>query len=144
MAWVRPDVDWGAWLEGQAEFGAGFKPVMVPERFFNRALQRAFERAGAAADAVQDLDAVVDLQAATAELPETADLLDSQDDAPIIRLLNAVMTQAIEEGASDIHIEPFETRVVIRSGWTASCAMWWSRQRPCPGALSPGPRCWPA
>lgn len=114
VAWVRPDVDWSAWLEGQAEFGAGFRPVMVPERFFNHALQRAFERAGAAADAVQDLDAVIDLQAASAELPETADLLDSQDDAPIIRLLNAVMTQAIEEGASDIHIEPFETRVVIR------------------------------
>ena len=114
VVWVRPDVDWSAWLEGQAEFGAGFRPVMVPERFFNHALQRAFERAGAAADAVQDLDAVIDLQAASAELPETADLLDSQDDAPIIRLLNAVMTQAIEEGASDIHIEPFETRVVIR------------------------------
>ena len=114
IVWVRPDLSWDTLLEVQAEFGAGFKPVMIPEDLFNRALQRAFERAGAAADAVQDLGDVIDLEAASAGLPETADLLDSQDDAPIIRLLNAVMTQAIEEGASDIHIEPFETRLVIR------------------------------
>src|SRR5439155_21965217 len=48
------------------------------------------------------------------ELPEQADLLDSEDDAPIIRLINAVLTQAVKENASDIHIEPFEDRVVIR------------------------------
>ena len=114
VVWVRPDVSWNTLLEAQAEFGDGFKPVMLPDDLFNRALQRAFERAGAAADAVQDLGEVIDLETASAGLPETADLLDSQGDAPIIRLLNAVMTQAIEEGASDIHIEPFETRVVIR------------------------------
>ena len=114
IVWVRPDLSWNTLLEVQAEFGAGFKPVMIAEDLFNRALQRAFERTGAAADAVQDLGDVIDLEAASKDLPETADLLDSQDDAPIIRLLNAVMTQAIEEGASDIHIEPFETRLVMR------------------------------
>ncbi|HKJ72305.1 MAG TPA: ATPase, T2SS/T4P/T4SS family, partial [Gammaproteobacteria bacterium] len=114
VVWVRPDVAWDTVLELQAELGPDFRPVVIPEEAFNRALQRAFERTGAAADAVEDLGEAVDLEAASAALPESADLLDSQDDAPLIRLLNAVMTQAIEEGASDVHIEPFESRTVIR------------------------------
>ncbi|MBM4239884.1 MAG: type II secretion system protein GspE, partial [Gammaproteobacteria bacterium] len=40
--------------------------------------------------------------------------LDSEDDAPIIRLINALLTQAIKDNASDIHIEPFENRLVVR------------------------------
>ena len=47
-------------------------------------------------------------------LPEPEDLLESEDDAPIIRLINAVLTQAVKENASDIHIEPFENRLVVR------------------------------
>ena len=47
-------------------------------------------------------------------LPEPQDLLESEDDAPIIRLLNALFTEAIKQDASDIHIEPFETRLVVR------------------------------
>ncbi|MCL6558252.1 MAG: Flp pilus assembly complex ATPase component TadA, partial [Firmicutes bacterium] len=46
--------------------------------------------------------------------PENVDLLDSDDDAPIIRLINAVLTQAVRENASDIHVEPFENRLVVR------------------------------
>ena len=114
VVWARPDLDWDALLEAQAEFDDGFTPVMVPEDTFNRAMQRAFERAGTATDVVQDLDEEADLEAVSARLPQTADLLDSQDDAPIIRLLNSVLAQAIEEGASDIHIEPFEARLVVR------------------------------
>ena len=114
VVWVRPDLDWGALLEAQAAFDDGFTPVMIPEDMFNMAMQRAFERAGAAADVVQNLDQVIDLESLSSDLPQTSDLLDSQDDAPIIRLLNSVLTQAIEEGASDIHIEPFEARLVVR------------------------------
>ena len=114
VVWVRPDLDWSALLETQSEFDAGFTPVVIPEDMFNLAMQRAFERSGAAADVVQDLDRVIRLESLSANLPQTSDLLDSQDDAPIIRLLNSVLTQAIEEGASDIHIEPFEARLVVR------------------------------
>ncbi len=112
VIWVRADVNFDTWLEVQAEFGSGLHPVLISDAAFNRALQRAFERTGAAADVVEDLGDSVDLETASAALPE--DLLDNQDDAPIIRLLNAVMTQAIEDGASDIHVEPFESRMVIR------------------------------
>jgi general secretion pathway protein E len=41
-------------------------------------------------------------------------LLESDDEAPIIRLINALLTQAVKENASDIHIEPYENRLVIR------------------------------
>lgn len=47
-------------------------------------------------------------------LPKTEDLLENQDDAPIIRLLNAVFSQAIKQKASDIHLETFEEKLVIR------------------------------
>ncbi len=48
------------------------------------------------------------------ELPKAEDLLERQDDAPIIRLLNALLSEAIKEGASDVHIETFEEKVTIR------------------------------
>ncbi|MFZ1909309.1 MAG: type II secretion system ATPase GspE [Burkholderiales bacterium] len=69
--------------------------------------------AGAAAladDLAQDLDLSRLLQ----EIPKVEDLLDAQADAPLIRLLNALLTQALRDGASDIHIEPYETRSVVR------------------------------
>ena len=55
-----------------------------------------------------------DLMRAAQELPEPSDLLESDDDAPIIRLINAVLTSAVKENASDIHVEPFENRLVVR------------------------------
>ncbi|RMF96017.1 MAG: type II secretion system protein GspE, partial [Gammaproteobacteria bacterium] len=55
-----------------------------------------------------------DLLRVAQELPEPSDLLESDDDAPIIRLINAVLTSAVKENASDIHIEPYENRLVIR------------------------------
>ena len=46
-----------------------------------------------------------DLFALAEDLPDTEDLLDGEDDAPIIKLINAMLGEAIKEGASDIHIE---------------------------------------
>ena len=64
--------------------------------------------------AVEGLDDTTDLAHLAQDLPEQADLLESDDDAPIIRLINAVLTQAVKENASDIHVEPFENRLVVR------------------------------
>jgi general secretion pathway protein E len=55
-----------------------------------------------------------DLSRLLQELPKVEDLLESQDDAPVIRLINALFTQALRHAASDIHIEPYETRSVVR------------------------------
>jgi general secretion pathway protein E len=48
------------------------------------------------------------------ELPAVEDLLEASDDAPIIRMLNALLTQAARDGASDIHIEPYERHSSVR------------------------------
>jgi len=48
------------------------------------------------------------------DIPEIEDLLDARDDAPIVRMLNALLSQAVREGASDIHVEPFESYSVVR------------------------------
>ncbi|HEU4620064.1 MAG TPA: type II secretion system ATPase GspE [Gammaproteobacteria bacterium] len=92
----------------------------VPVRFeevdaerFDLSLQAAYE-SGAAMTMVEGLDDDTDLFAVAQQLPEPSDLLDSDDEAPIIRLINALLTQAIKNNASDIHIEPYENRLVVR------------------------------
>jgi len=88
--------------------------VLTPEAF-EHALAQAYTRGeNQAATLVGDMEHGMDLQQLAQDIPEVADLLESEDDAPIIRLINALLTQALREGASDIHIEPFETRSVVR------------------------------
>jgi general secretion pathway protein E len=66
-----------------------------------------------AEDTAQEMEEE-DLSFLAAELEEPADLLEATDDAPIIRLVNSLLSQAIRDRASDIHIEPFEKEVVAR------------------------------
>ncbi|MCL6271141.1 type II secretion system ATPase GspE [Sansalvadorimonas sp. 2012CJ34-2] len=69
------------------------------------------------ADALQHVAGIgddPDLSSLADAVPETEDLLEQSDDAPVIRLINALLTEAIKEGASDIHIETFESRLVAR------------------------------
>ena len=90
-----------------------FELIDVDE--FDARLQKAYEQhSGEAMQMMDDLDDEADLFAIAQALPEPEDLLESEDDAPIIRLINALLTQAIKEDASDIHIEPYETRLVVR------------------------------
>ncbi len=49
-----------------------------------------------------------------AETLEPEDLMEADDDAPIIRLINALLSEAIKVNASDVHVEPFENRLRIR------------------------------
>jgi len=82
---------------------------------FDRLLQQTYERQkGEAAQMVEDIGEDMDLSSIADSLPEPADLLESEDDAPIIRLINALLTEAVKENASDIHVEPFESRLVVR------------------------------
>ncbi|MCG2585865.1 type II secretion system ATPase GspE [Massilia sp. TS11] len=73
--------------------------------------------AGASGDASQvadEFEADLDLTKLLNDVPAIEDLLESSDDAPVIRMINALLTQALREGASDIHIEPFEQHSVVR------------------------------
>jgi general secretion pathway protein E len=71
-------------------------------------LQSSAQSVADAAGQELDLNRLMD------DIPEVQDLLDSAADAPIIKLINALLTQAVREGASDIHIEPFEQATVVR------------------------------
>ena len=67
-----------------------------------------------AAAVVSEVQGVADLSRMMQELPAIEDLLEAADDAPIIRMLNALLTQAVRDGASDIHIEPYERHSSVR------------------------------
>ncbi len=61
-----------------------------------------------------DMKDFVDMESAAAELEDAGDLLDAENDAPIVRLLNAVIAESLKENASDIHIEPYEKEALVR------------------------------
>ena len=67
-----------------------------------------------AATVVSEVESDADLSRMMQELPAVEDLLETSDDAPIIRMLNALLTQAARDGASDIHIEPYERHSSVR------------------------------
>jgi general secretion pathway protein E len=67
-----------------------------------------------AAAVVSEVESDADLTRMMQELPAVEDLLENNDDAPIIRMLNALLTQAARDGASDIHIEPYERTSSVR------------------------------
>ncbi|HEX3122335.1 MAG TPA: type II secretion system ATPase GspE [Rhodanobacteraceae bacterium] len=81
---------------------------------FERLLRTLYEQGDDARAMVADFDDDLDLKTLADELPEPEDLAESENDAPIIRLINALLTEAVKEGASDIHVEPFENRLVVR------------------------------
>lgn len=82
---------------------------------FNQHLVKTYETDSATAmQMAEGLGDSLNLTDLMQELPKAEDLLERQDDAPIIRLLNALLSEAIKEGASDVHIETFEDRVTIR------------------------------
>jgi len=86
----------------------------VSAEVFKALLQESYEQDSSnAAQMVDDLDEEFDLTQFAQEL-EPSDLLESDDDAPIIRFINAVLTEAIKENASDVHIETYENRLSVR------------------------------
>jgi general secretion pathway protein E len=79
------------------------------------AIARAYAGSGGdAAQVVDEVESDLDLARLMQEMPAIEDLLESADDAPVIRMINALLTQALREGASDIHIEPFEQISIVR------------------------------
>ncbi len=87
----------------------------VDEENFSKLLSQHYEGgSNRATQVMEDLGDDLDLSDIASELSEPADLLDSDDDAPIIRLINALLTEAVKESASDIHIEPYENKLTVR------------------------------
>jgi len=113
--WARPDVSEVALAELQRALAQPVQLHELSSEEFETALNRAYERGKShAMEIIDNLDGDSDLSDLAQSLPRVADLLDSEDDAPIVRLINALLSQAVREGASDLHFEPFETRAVVR------------------------------
>ena len=82
---------------------------------FDSLIRQAYDRSQSeASQMVDDIDGEIDLDLLAHEVPEATDLLAASDEAPVVRLINALLTQAIREDASDIHLEAFERRSVVR------------------------------
>ncbi len=101
-----------------AEVGRRFGRVSLrpmPQAELEAAIAAAYAGSGSdAAQVVDEFEADLDLAKLMQDVPAIEDLLESSDDAPVIRMINALLTQALREGASDIHIEPFEQTSVVR------------------------------
>ena len=111
----RPGVKPEIIAELRRHAGRPLRLEILEPAAFDRLLRELYE--GGSDDAramVADFDDNLDLNQIADALPEPEDLLESEDDAPIIRLINAILTEAIKDNASDIHIEPFENRLVVR------------------------------
>ncbi|WP_310463325.1 type II secretion system ATPase GspE [Sphaerotilus sp.] len=86
----------------------------APERLAQRIAQAYAGGESSAAAVVGEVESAVDLSRMMQDLPAVEDLLEAANDAPIIRMLNALLTQAAKDGASDIHIEPYERSSAVR------------------------------
>jgi general secretion pathway protein E len=106
-----------AWSEVLRHLGADSLPQcqQLDARELAQRISSAYAHAESSAAVVaSEVQEDADLTRMMQELPAVEDLLETADDAPIIRLLNALLTQAARDGASDIHIEPYERHSSVR------------------------------
>jgi general secretion pathway protein E len=95
--------------------GVQLRPESLGSDEFDRLLAETYAQGDqTAAEVADDIGQDLDIARLVDSLPPIEDLLDSQHDAPIIRMINALLTQAARENVSDIHIEPYERQSVVR------------------------------
>ncbi|MFH3855249.1 ATPase, T2SS/T4P/T4SS family, partial [Acinetobacter baumannii] len=88
---------------------------LCTEQEFNSLLSTSYAGdTGESQQVAAGLEDHPDLLSLADQVPETEDLMDQEDDAPIVRLINALLSEAIRVGASDIHIEAFEKKLSVR------------------------------
>jgi general secretion pathway protein E len=103
-----------AFLEVQRVNRCAYELREVDDTVFERVLTEIYGSDIAGASQLsEDLHEELGLADAAAQIP-TDDLLDKADEAPIIRFINALLSEAIRDGASDVHIEPFENHLLVR------------------------------
>jgi len=109
------DVDTNILLEVRRVTKREFTLVIEQAEAFERRLTLTYQRdSSEAQQMMEDIGNEVDLYSLADEMTETEDLLENEDDAPIIKMINAMLSEAIKENASDIHIETFEETLQIR------------------------------
>lgn len=94
--------------------GRPVKACVAPASEILQAINRVYERGSERADDLMEGLADQGLDALAHELEEPKDLLEASDEAPVIRLVNGILFQALKDRASDVHVEPFERDLQIR------------------------------
>ncbi|MEQ8405017.1 MAG: type II secretion system ATPase GspE [Oceanicaulis sp.] len=103
-------------VEARRAAGAAYPVEPVDAKAFDTALSDIYAFDGLAASMSEESEgeSEASLSEIISEIPKTEDLLDSASDAPIIRLINGLIAEAVRMGASDVHVEPFEEKVAVR------------------------------
>jgi len=110
---LREGADPTALVETRRAVGRSLRVEWLGQAEFDRRLSQVYagDHLSAADD---DLDVPSGLDSLIDDIPAAADLLDTVDDAPVIRLINGIIAEAVRIGASDIHLEPFESALTVR------------------------------
>lgn len=110
---LREGADPKALIEVRRHLGRAFDIAIVEPAAFDRLLSDGYAMTGQAT-ALAAVGMGDELDALAGDLPTAEDLLDTADDAPAIRLINGIIADATRNGVSDIHVEPYETGLVVR------------------------------
>ena len=109
------DCDVNAIAHIQSKYKLPIETKQIDFSEFNKKLSESYsEKTESSESLVENIHEDVDLDSLVLDLPKTEDLLDDSTDSPVIRLINAILSEAIKDGASDIHIEPYEENMIIR------------------------------
>lgn len=108
-----PDAKLPALIEAQRVAGQLITFQPIDAAAFDKALSSAYRDSASEAASMADGESD-DLNALAETAAAVDDLLDQKDDAPVVRLINALLLEAVKDGASDIHIEVEEKRLVVR------------------------------
>jgi len=113
--WITDTTPLAALNEVMRVFPGRVTPIVVPPQQLTEAISQTYAQSeGSAQQIVGSIEGEFDISRMMQEVPDIEDLLETEDDAPIIRMINALLTQAARDGASDVHIEPFETYSMVR------------------------------
>ncbi|WP_164115712.1 type II secretion system ATPase GspE [Sphingorhabdus sp. Alg239-R122] len=112
---LRENADPYVLLEVRRHLALPFDVEFIDAAAFEKQLSTRYAMDGSAEAMASSFDMDTgDLNNIAGDLPTAEDLLDSADDAPAIRLINGIIAEAARQGVSDIHIEPYETGLVVR------------------------------
>lgn len=130
-------------LDIQRQVGQCQTMTSLSQADFEARLEAVFhQNTGESQQIAQDIDQSVDLLSLSEEMPANEDLLNEDSAAPVIRLINAILSEAIKETASDIHIETYEKQCRSVFASTAFCGQFYSPTKNWRHCLSPELRSW--
>jgi general secretion pathway protein E len=110
----RPGAAREALLEARRVFGRPILPEQMSADDFSRLISKTYAQSDLSRSADAAIGDPEDLSQLASGLPKTSDLLDDANDAPVIRLINGILQEAIRSRTSDIHVEPYEERLSVR------------------------------